>query len=44
MSSPPQSPGPENRTGPGEADTQAPPLPLRRFLKRLPALPLLGRD
>jgi hypothetical protein len=40
MTASPQPPGRENRPAPQEADAPAPPLPLRRFLKRLPSLPL----
>jgi hypothetical protein len=44
MSTPPQEPEPENRPGRERAESSPSPLPLRRFLKRLPDLPLAGRD
>jgi hypothetical protein len=44
MSTPPQEPGPENRPGPDRGDAPPGRLPLRRFLKRLPVLPLSGQD
>ncbi|NYJ04730.1 hypothetical protein [Petropleomorpha daqingensis] len=42
MSASPQEPGPDvpPPPGPDPAGTSTRPLPLRRFLKRLPALPL----
>jgi hypothetical protein len=46
MSAPFHDPDPEvpPAPGPDPAGTPRPPVPLRRFLKRLPALPLLERS
>ena len=40
----PQEPEPENGPGPDRAGAPPVRLPLRRFLKRLPVLPVSGQD